>query len=330
MYFSIIYISAFIADLIIGDPRCLPHPVVGIGKIIQITENAVTRLLKRTYFSGIIGWCCVIAVVIAICSATMLTAKSINTLFFYSVVIFLLYSGLAMKDLARHSYSVKKAMDENEDLSEARQKLSFFVGRETNGLDFKEIIRASVESVAENLVDGVTSPIFWGILLSCFGNDLQQSCVFAVSGLFFYKSVNTMDSMWGYKNTKYFKMGWASAKADDVLNFFPARLTGIIIVFSCFLLRYNWRESGRIYFRDRLNSTSPNAAHAEAAFAGGLNVQLGGANIYHGKIVDKPTIGENIDELESVHIIKANRLMYTSSIVFLLGALCIRWIVKTI
>jgi adenosylcobinamide-phosphate synthase len=187
-----------------------------------------------------------------------------------------------------------------DDLDGARKQLSFIVGRDTESLNKEGIIKAVVETIAENMADGVIAPLFYA---GIFGAPLA----------FAYKAVNTLDSMFGYKNDKYIDFGCFPAKLDDIFNYIPARITGIIIVISAVILKYDYRNSFKIYKRDRYNHTSPNSAHPEAAMAGALRIQLGGGNYYFGKLVEKPTIGDKLKVIDAQDVNKTAKVLYLSS-----------------
>jgi adenosylcobinamide-phosphate synthase len=179
------------------------------------------------------------------------------------------------------------------------------VGRDTAALDEAGVARATVESVAESMVDGVTAPLFFAVL----GGPV---------GAMLYKAINTMDSMFGYKNERYRAFGWAAARLDDLANFLPARLTSLMIPAAAFLLRLDAKGALFILLRDRRKHASPNSGHTEAAVAGALGVQLGGPSPYFGRMVEKPTLGEAVRSIEPQDILRANRLMLLSSAITLL------------
>ncbi|MBU4345393.1 MAG: adenosylcobinamide-phosphate synthase CbiB, partial [Proteobacteria bacterium] len=200
-------------------------------------------------------------------------------------------------------------------IEEARKRLSMIVGRDTEKLDEQGICRAVIETVSENLSDGIIAPMFY---LALGGLPLAMA----------YKAVNTLDSMVGYKNDRYGDIGWFSAKMDDMFNWIPARFTGLIIVAASFVLRYNWRDSWKIMRRDGQNHSSPNSGMPEAAAAGALNIQLGGKIQYFGKISHKPTIGDRIKEIDRDDVKKAWVIMFFSS--FFMAAVCVLtlWLIQ--
>ena len=188
------------------------------------------------------------------------------------------------------------------DLEKSRIQLSYIVGRDTTNLNEKEIVRATVETVAENTVDGIIAPLFYGFI---------GRAPLAMA----YKAVNTLDSTVGYKNDKYYYLGFASAKIDDIANYIPARLGVILLPLGSLFTGFNFKDALKIGIRDRKNHKSPNCAFSEGAVAGALGIQLGGTNVYFGKEVYKPTIGDKTREIEIEDIVRTNKIMYSSSII---------------
>ena len=304
-------ILALILDLCLGDPRWLLHPVTIIAKMAHFFER-ITRKIKpdQPFICGLITATLVILVTGCTTWLLIFMASMVHPTLGTLIEILVLYSCFATRGLATHSKNVYKALSDG-DLELARKKVAMIVGRDTKALDKNEITRATIESVGENLVDGVTAPIFYAIL-------------FGPIGVMVYKAINTLDSSFGYKNEKYRQFGYVSAKVDDLVNWVPARLTGPIISLSAIFCGLSARLSLRIFLRDRFKHNSPNSAHGEAAFAGALGVQLGGPTEYQGKIKNNPHIGDALDPLQPKHIIKANRLMYVTSFVFVIILILIR------
>jgi adenosylcobinamide-phosphate synthase len=230
------------------------------------------------------------------------------------LTVYFIYSALASRCLADEARKVYQRLADG-DLAEARNQVGMLVGRETTGLNEPEVIRAVVETTAENTVDGVISPIFYIILGSFFG--LAAPLVYA------FKAISTLDSMVGYKNEKYLYLGWASARLDDWANYLPARLSGLVIPVSAFFIGKGFRPSFTMMMRDRHNHTSPNCAYPEAAVAGALGVQLGGENVYFGKRVAKPTIGDPCRPLRCDDIRTTIKIAYTASLMTLILGLLI-------
>lgn len=304
----------FILDLIFGDPNNPFHPVRGIGWLASNLETLARMIFKNLLkFAGFIVWIFTVLITFLINFGIIYILKKINIYFgiiFEGILIYFCISskGLVVEGLKVISFLLK------DDIDGARKQLSFIVGRDTKNLDKQGIIRAVVETIAENMADGVIAPLFYA---GIFGAPVSM----------IYKAVNTMDSMFGYKNDKYKEFGYFPAKLDDIFNYIPARITGIIIVISAAILHYDYKNSFRIYKRDRYNHTSPNSAHPEAAMAGALGVQLGGANYYFGKLVHKPTIGDKVKEIEVKDVDKTCNVLYLSSFIGYLMAMIIKYVI---
>lgn len=304
----------FFLDLIIGDPNNPYHPVRGIGYLAKRFETIFRRLFKNYLkVAGLITWILTIAVTFIITLGIVKMCKSINLYFGIIIEGVLIYFCIASKGLVVEGYKVITFLL-NDDIDGARKQLSFIVGRDTASLNKEGIIKAVVETIAENMADGIIAPLFYAAI---FGAPLA----------FAYKAVNTLDSMFGYKNDKYMDFGFFSAKLDDIFNYIPARITGILIVISAGILGYNYKNSFKIYKRDRYNHTSPNSAHPEAAIAGALGVELGGANYYFGKLVEKPKIGDKLKEIEINDVNKTAKVLYLSAVIGFLIAISVRTIV---
>ena len=290
----------FILDIIIGDPNNPFHPVRGIGHIASKLENIFRAILKKNLkLAGFIVWIFIVGFTFIITLAIVKTGNYLNNYLGIIIEGILIYFCISSKGLVVEGYKVIKFLV-NDDLDGARKQLAFIVGRDTGSLNKEGIVKAVIETIAENMADGVIAPLFYA---GIFGAPLA----------FAYKAVNTLDSMFGYKNDKYIDFGYFPAKLDDVFNYIPARITGILIVLASLLLGYDYKNSFKIYKRDRYNHTSPNSAHPEAAMAGALGVQLGGANYYFGKLVEKPTIGDKFKEIEINDVNKTVKVLYLSS-----------------
>lgn len=298
-------VMGYILDLIFGDPYWMPHPVRFIGNLISILEKVIRRFMPKTkrgeYIGGIILTVMVVSISIVIPLVIILMAKSINTYLALTVETFMCYQILATKSLKVESMKVYDELAKN-DLPSARKAVSMIVGRDTKDLTFSGVAKAAVETVAENTSDGIIAPM---IFIAIGGAPMG----------FFYKAINTMDSMVGYKNEKYMNFGRFAAKLDDVVNYLPARISAYQMILSSFFLRYDYKNAFKIYKRDRYNHASPNSAQTESVCAGALDVQLAGNAYYFGKLYEKPTIGDNIREINYDDIKKANRLLYCTSII---------------
>ena len=291
----------FILDLLIGDPNNPFHPVRGIGLLASKLETIFRKLLKNSLkIAGLIVWMITIILTFAITYGIIFVCMKINKYLGIIVQGIIIYFCISAKGLVVEGYKVIKYLNEG-NIEKSRKQLSYIVGRDTESLDSKGITRAVIETIAENMSDGVIAPILFAGL-------------FGAAGSMAYKAVNTMDSMFGYKNEKYIKFGYFPAKLDDLFNYIPARVTGILIIISSFFLKRDYKNSFKIYKRDRYNHTSPNSAHPEAAMAGALDIQLGGANYYFGKIVEKPVIGDKIKEIEINDVKKTAEILYLSAV----------------
>ncbi len=313
-----IYLSAtlplllgFLIDCILGDPYSMPHPVRLIGKFISKLEAIFKkRSFLNDRLSGSLLCLCVSLISCISAFVICFVCYKINLVLGIIAESCLCYYLLAAKCLRDESMKVYTALSEN-DTEKARKAVSMIVGRDTNMLDETGIIKAAVETVAENTSDGVTAPIFWIMLGG------------APAGML-YKAVNTMDSMIGYKNEKYILFGRTAARFDDVLNYFPSRLTALIMIVAAFVTGLDGKSAFRIWRRDRYNHASPNSAQTEAVCAGALDVQLAGDAHYFGKLCKKRTIGDNVRKIEKEDIKKVNRLMYASSVIMLILAVIVR------
>lgn len=287
---------AYVLDLIFGDPQNVVHPVQVIGKIISAGE----KVLLRKKYKFLAGAVLNIFTVSITYTLMYLISKSVKiSVFFMIIEIYLMYTIFSINSLAREGNRVYRILKEG-DIEKARKDLSYLVSRDTETMDEKMIIRSTMETISENTVDGIVAPMFYMFL---GGMPLAMA----------YKAINTLDSMVGYKNEKYMDFGKFSAKVDDAANFIPARITGILIVLASMILGYDYKNSLKIFLRDRKNHSSPNSAHSEASVAGALGVQFGGKVSYFGKEIDKPTIGDKTKEFELEDIRKNIRIMYVTS-----------------
>ena len=287
---------AYVLDLIFGDPQNVVHPVQVIGKIISAGE----KVLLRKKYKFLAGAVLNIFTVSITYTLMYLISKSVKiSVFFMIIEIYLMYTIFSINSLAREGNRVYRILKEG-DIERARKDLSYLVSRDTETMDEKMIIRSTMETISENTVDGIVAPMFYMFL---GGMPLAMA----------YKAINTLDSMVGYKNEKYMDFGKFSAKVDDAANFIPARITGILIVLASMILGYDYKNSLKIFIRDRKNHSSPNSAHSEASVAGALGVQFGGKVSYFGKEINKPTIGDKIKDFELEDIRKNIRIMYVTS-----------------
>ena len=286
-------------DLVLGDPQWLPHPVRGIGRLAACCEWLTRRWIPWARISGIVTVLLVCTTVGAAAWTAIRVAALVHPIAADVVSIVLIYTTVAARDLARHGMAVFRRLMAG-DLDGARGQVGRIVGRDTGQLDESGVIRATVESVAENTVDGVTAPLFWAMVAGPVG---------AIA----YRAVSTLDSTFGYKNDRYIEFGWASARTDDAAAFLPARLTAPLVALAAATLGGRPALSLRIFLRDGRKHSSPNAGLAEAAVAGALGVRLGGVNYYGGRRRTTPAIGEANVALSARHIPLANALMFVTT-----------------
>ena len=302
---------AFGLDLLLGDPRWLPHPVKFIGHFAAALESPLRHAIPNARAAGIFAVLAVLLVTGLTTFFMIAGATHLHPVAGEIASIVLLYTCFAGRDLAAHSGRVYQALA-NEDLPEARRSVAMMVGRDTAQLDEPEIVRGAVESVAENMVDGVTAPLFFAVL----GGPV---------GAMLYKAVNTLDSTFGYKNERYLQFGWASARLDDAINYIPARLTARLVAATAPWLGLRALGAWRIFKRDGRKHPSPNSGLTEAAVAGALGVQLGGLNYYFGEASERQRMGDPEQPLGRVQILQANRLMLLTSAFALLVFAGVRW-----
>ncbi len=306
-------ILGFLLDCVIGDPYNIPHPIRLIGNLIAGLEKIVRKHMNNLRVGGILLALAVITISTVTPLVLLTLCYHVNIILGTAVETVLCCYMLAARCLCNESMKVCHAA-ESGDTESARKAVSMIVGRDTAVLDHEGIIRAAVETVAENASDGVTAPLFY-------------MGIGGAVGAFFYKSVNTMDSMIGYKDEKYADIGRFAAKLDDALNYIPSRLTALLMVMSAPLFKLDSRNAFRIWKRDRRNHASPNSAQTESACAGALHLRLAGDAWYFGKLHKKPYIGDNDRSVEPEDIRRANRLMYGASVLMLLLSAAVKCII---
>ncbi|HJM82162.1 MAG TPA: adenosylcobinamide-phosphate synthase CbiB [Nitrospinota bacterium] len=316
MILEIQIIIAFIVDLFIGDPRSYTHPVTRIATYALFLERSTRRLIP---FSSLAGAITVAGVVfgVGIITWSILWVSSLAGWWLQALVsIAIMYYCFATHDLSKHAKQVETALQSG-DVKLSRQLVGRLVGRDTKNLDETEIIRGCVESVAENLVDGVTAPLFYAALAGPIGVAI-------------YKSVNTMDSLFGYKNKKYIEFGWAPARLDDLLNYIPARITAATVVITSPLFGLTSSGAWKTLRRDGQKHASPNSGLTEAAFAGSMGIRLGGINFYEGVEKKAPYMGDNFNVLSVRHIGLAVKLMLATSVLFLMTMITIKVLILSL
>jgi adenosylcobinamide-phosphate synthase len=299
-----ILLAAFALDIMLGDPQRLPHPVRWLGRAIEILEPPFRRIHANLTFCG------ALYAVVLILGTWLLTflvldvAYRVHPLFKTLLDIILIYYSISIRSLADAAMEVEQCLQQKK-VQAAKKKVAMIVGRDIEKYKEEGLARATVETVAENLVDGVTAPLFFAAI---GGAPLALA----------YKMTNTLDSMVGYKNETYLQFGKASARIDDVLNYIPARLTVPVVALAAQILAGCGERALMTAVCEGPNHASPNAGYPEAAFAGALAVKLNGPNYYNGKLVKKPFIGVRYGQSSPAHIKKACELMILSSFLWLI------------
>lgn len=295
-------------DLLVGDPHSIPHPVIFIGKLISALEKLVRKILPKTVkgenFAGGVLWLVIVAVSTAVPALLLWMCYGISIWLGLAIESIMCWQILATKSLKDESMKVYDALQTG-DIEKSRYAVSMIVGRDTARLDDKAVARAAVETVAENTSDGIVAPL----IFLCLGG--------APLG-FFYKAVNTMDSMLGYVEMPYKNIGLVPAKMDDVMNFIPARLSALMMLLAGWLLKLDVKNGWKIFQRDRFNHASPNSAQTESVCAGLLGLRLAGDAWYHGELHKKKYIGDALREIEYEDIPRSCRLLYVTAILSLI------------
>ncbi len=314
---------ALMLDLLLGDPRRLPHPVMLIAALAKTLASFFTRQNMPLRRAGLFT---VAATLFGISCAMIFTyvfLEKVSPFLLFICSVLFLYTTIALRSLVEHALAVYSTLPEDKKtaidtmLDPARKKVGLIVGRDTSRLGYEDIVLACVESVAENMSDGVIAPVFYAfigaalsVILGLDGWEVPAASIAAM----LYKTVNTMDSMFGYKNTQYLEFGRAPALLDDMVNYVPARLSAFALIAVSFCIgKTKMLSAWTILFRDHNNHSSPNAGWPEAAMAGALNLQLGGSNIYFGELIEKPFIGDAGTQPGRHHIKTTLRLMIAGS-----------------
>ena len=303
-------VIGFCVDLLLGDPHSIPHPVVGIGKLISFLEKVLRRGFPKTgrgeIAAGAVLWILVTVICTAVPFGVLFLCHKVSPWLRLAAESVMCWQILATKSLKDEAAKVYTAL-ETGDLEQSRHAVSMIVGRDTARLDDAGVTRAAVETVAENTSDGIVAPM---LFLALGGAPLG----------FFYKAVNTMDSMLGYVEPPYKHIGLVPAKMDDIANFIPSRLSALLMIAAGFLLGFDGKNGWRIFRRDRFNHASPNSAQTESVCAGLLGVRLAGDAWYHGVLHKKKYIGDATREIAHRDILLACRLLYLTA--FLTLAAC--------
>ena len=296
-------LCGFVIDLLLGDPAWMPHPVVFMGRCISALEKLLRRIFPKTPKGELAGGVILAAVLplgtLAFTGLCVWGLGLVHPVLGFALQVLWCWQALAAKGLRQESENVRRALDTGT-LDDARKAVSRIVGRDTAALSREGVIRAAVETVAENFSDGVVAPMFWMLI---GGAPLALA----------YKAVNTMDSIVGYKNDRYLYFGRAAAKLDDAANWLPSRLAALLLVAAAPLTGQNAKRAFAIWRRDHRKHASPNSAQTESAMAGALGVQLAGPASYFGKVHQKPWIGDDTRPIEPQDITRAGRMLYAGS-----------------
>jgi adenosylcobinamide-phosphate synthase len=311
---AVILILALALDSLLGDPPFPYHPI----RLIGATISAFEKLLLRLKWSGSGGGILLVTVTIVLAIGVYLALRQfigqLNLFLAILLDLYLAYSCLALKDLCKHAEPIAETLDRS-DLSQARTELQKIVGRDTSNLNPEGVARGAVESVAENFVDGVLSPMFCYFLIAVFSHlfGCPAPAAAGIVGMLAFKTVSTLDSMVGYRHDHYLVFGRPAARLDDLANFLPARLSLIILSIGGVLSGEKAWAGWKIFRRDRLKHPSPNAGHSESFVAGALEIRLGGPTVYQEHTVEKPWLGDGEEKVGPQHIRRCCRLIYRAS-----------------
>ncbi|WCK53986.1 adenosylcobinamide-phosphate synthase CbiB [Aneurinibacillus sp. Ricciae_BoGa-3] len=306
MIHAYLLLAAYIIDLIVGDPRFIPHPVIVIGRGITSVEKIIRRLAGEQMFrlAGVLFPLIFVGGSYVLTAVLLKVLAAIHPWLGWAAQAWLISTTIAIKGLAQAGMVIYRHLTKG-NLEKARRSLSMVVGRDTDSLDETEVVRGAVETVAENIVDAIISPLFYAAI---GGAPLAMA----------YRAANTLDSMVGYKNERYRHLGWASARFDDLVNYIPARLSAVILVIVACLLKLDWRRSWKIIKRDARLHPSPNSGFTEAGVAGALGIQLGGLNYYQGVASKRAKMGDRLRLMKADDIKKTVAIMHGVGGVFLL------------
>ena len=301
-------LAGFFIDCILGDPAWLLHPVVLIGKLISLSEKVLRKLFPKTdrgaFCAGLLMAVLVPILSASVCFGILFGLYLLSPWAYFAMSSIMCWQCFAARCLAKEANKVTKAL-ETEGLEAGRKRIAMLVGRDTQTLSEEQVLKATVETVAENASDGVIAPMLFMVLFGAVGG-------------FFYKAVNTMDSMVGYKNDRYLYFGRAAAKLDDAMNFLPSRMSALAMIAVAPLVKLDGKNAFRIWKRDKRKHASPNSAQTESVAAGALHVELAGPASYFGKLVEKPAIGDDDRPIERADVKRTNRLMYGASLLLLI------------
>lgn len=311
-----VLLLAFATDFVIGDPNYGLHPTRLIGRLISFFQKPMENrgLFNEKY--GAIFTIAVLTTVLCLYFMAIYAVSFLGRIFEFALQVFVLYSSLALKDMFNHTDRIYSAL-ESSDLEKAKTYTGMIVGRDTQRLDETGIVTATIESMSENFVDGFASVVFW-YFIGAFAGRIMKFDAVSLGVLFalFYRSVNTLDSMVGYKSAKYVRFGKIAARLDDAVNFIPARISVFFICLSAYFVNEDGLSCFKGAKKDRFKHPSPNSAHAESAVAGAIKIKLGGTVIYPNSKVEKPFIGEIYEFPKKEHIQRCKVLLIFSAVLF--------------
>ncbi len=316
-FISLSVLLGYFLDLVIGDPRGMWHPICLIGRIISLCERILRKIFPEKKGGQLVAGGLLVALVLfftfVISTAVLLVGFALHWGLGFGLMTYMAYAIFATKSLRVESMKVYTALQQK-GLQAGQEAVAMIVGRDTKTLNEEGVIKATVETIAENTSDGVIAPMIYMMI----GGPILG---------FLYKAVNTMDSMVGYKNDKYLYFGRAAAKVDDGWNLIPARLSALFLILGAKVARQDSKEAYRIYIRDRRNHASPNSAQTESVVAGALHVQLAGDAYYFGKLYSKPTIGDAIRPIQALDILRTNKMMYAASALAMMTLFVARYLI---
>jgi len=304
-------ILAYLLDLWIGDPKNFPHPVRWIGQAAGVLESRTRRYIMNPFIAGSVTTVLMLFVTVTGAWFLLWFLGGVHPYLKVCGSIYLMYTCFSVRSLYDESKPVADHLQKGR-IEEARISLSHIVGRDTKTLDARGIRRATVETVAENTIDGIVAPLFY-------------ACLGGAPLILGYKCINTLDSLFGYRNEVYERFGKFPARLDDIANWIPARIGGVLMVLASWLCGYRSLNAWRIMWRDGNKHLSPNAGIPEAAMAGALSIQLGGAGDYDGVSVNKPFIGDSLNEIQTDDISRSHRVMFAASLLSLVFFMWLFW-----
>lgn len=321
-------VLACVLDFILGDPAYEFHPVRLIGNAISLIEKFLRSHCLSTVFGGFIFFLFITTSALSSYLFFHFIASNIHPYVVSVLNIYIVYSCFAYRDLINHINPVITALKDGNMLL-ARQRVSRVVGRDVSQMNSSQVARAAIETVAENFIDGIFSPLFWFALGAATGFYVMNSgCLMGVISMLLFKTVSTMDSMVGYRNKDYEKIGKVGARLDDMMNFLPARLSLIPLVLASIITGQNVFKGIKVFFQDRLKHSSPNSAHGESFIAGALNIRLGGPSYYKGQLMSKPWLGDDSEDVMPEKITTCCRLIFYATLISIVSAVVVVELVR--